>query len=122
MTTTATPEEIPFGEAYEELKTITAKLNNEEVEADELVEILSRGKGLEAACREHLTGIEQEIKEIESGKGVKPIKIVARKPTATSDIDTPADTSDSEPGSNVPEDNSEFQLPAASGKDDDIPF
>jgi len=110
MTTTATPEEIPFGEAYEELKAITAKLNNEEVEADQLVEILSRGKGLEAACREHLTGIEQEIQEIESGKGVKPIKIIPARSAEASDGDVPTAPSDFEP-------------PASrGGGDDDIPF
>ena len=123
MTTTATPEEIPFGEAYEELKAITAKLNNEEVGADQLVEILSRGKGLEAACREHLAGIEQEIQEIESGKGVKPIKIVPVQSAEASHGGVPTNPSDFVPGSDVPEDNSDFQPPAPSGgTDDDIPF
>ncbi|MGH2974094.1 MAG: exodeoxyribonuclease VII small subunit [Solirubrobacterales bacterium] len=81
MSPPATPTDITFADAYDELKAITTKLNNEEVEADELVELLRRGKGLEAVLREHLTNIEQEVTAIENGDGVTPFRIIKNTDT-----------------------------------------
>jgi exodeoxyribonuclease VII small subunit len=69
--------EIGFGEAFEELRRITERLNGEQVAADELVELLRRGKGLEAALRAHLAEVEQEVEAIERGEGVERFRIAA---------------------------------------------
>lgn len=87
------PTDITFTAAYDELKGITERLNNEEVEADELVDLLRRGKGLEAVLRAHLTGIEQEVTAIENGEGIAAYRIVRGSAEAS---DVPADTSDFE--------------------------
>jgi exodeoxyribonuclease VII small subunit len=68
---------IGFAEAFEELRVITEKLNGEQVSADELVELLRRGKGLEAALRAHLADVEQEVEAIERGEGVESFVIVS---------------------------------------------
>lgn len=105
--------EITFTEAYDELKQITDKLNSEEIDADELVGLLKRGKGLEAALRTHLTDIEQEVTAIEKGEGIDAFRIVASKRAADAEAKEVAETSDFD----SPE------APAAVGSsDDDIPF
>lgn len=99
--------ELSFSEAYDQLKEITDKLNGEQVDADELVDLLRRGKGLEAALRSHLTDIEQEVKAIEDGQGIAAYKIVAKP-------DQPADTSDFETNGDSPV--------SAGSSEEDIPF
>ncbi len=113
MSTETTPTEITFSEAYDQLKSITNTLNNEEVEADELVDLLRRGKGLEVVLREHLSNIEQEVTAIESGEGILPYKIVA---ATTAQVDADAE---------AVADTSDFVASPATetaGGDDDIPF
>jgi exodeoxyribonuclease VII small subunit len=68
--------EIGFEEAYEELARITERLNGDQVSAAELVELLRRGKGLEAALRAYLADVEQQVTAIERGEGVGSISIV----------------------------------------------
>jgi exodeoxyribonuclease VII small subunit len=76
--------EIGFAEAFEELARITERLNGEQVGADELVELLRRGKGLEAALRAHLAEVEQEVEAIERGEGIEHLSI-AESPPAKGD-------------------------------------
>jgi exodeoxyribonuclease VII small subunit len=109
-----TPTDITFADAYDELKAITTKLNNEEVEADELVELLRRGKGLEAVLREHLTNIEQEVTAIEGGDGVTPFRIIKNSDATTEE---PADTSDFGPPAAESSPGAQTQTAG-----DDIPF
>ncbi|MEA2348622.1 MAG: hypothetical protein QOG62_2409 [Thermoleophilaceae bacterium] len=72
------PTEITFEAAYDELKAITDILNGtEQVPVDQLVELLGRGKGLEQALRARLNDIEQQVEDIEAGKGVRAYKIVS---------------------------------------------
>ena len=109
----AEPKKIGFSEAYEELKTITDTLNGEQVEADELVGLLRRGKGLEAALRTKLTSIEQEVEAIESGKGIDVYEIVATEaPEPNPATDVPADTSGFD----------EAGISSSPGNGEDIPF
>jgi exodeoxyribonuclease VII small subunit len=93
----STPTEITFADAYDELKEITAKLNNEEIEADELVDLLRRGKGLEAVLREHLSNIEQEVTAIENGDGVTPFRIVRTTNAEGNETDDSADAGGFDP-------------------------
>jgi exodeoxyribonuclease VII small subunit len=76
--------EITFTKAYDELKAITDTLNGEQVDADRLVELLRKGKGLESALRTHLTEIEQEVEAIENGEGAATYKIVTVAPAGDS--------------------------------------
>lgn len=70
--------EITFEAAYDELKAITDILNGtEQVPVDQLVELLGRGKGLEQALRARLNDIEQQVEDIEAGKGVRAYRIVS---------------------------------------------
>ena len=112
--------EITFAAAYERLKEITERLNSEEVEADELVELLREAKGLEVVLRDHLEEIEQEVTAIEKGEGITAYKIVH-----TSDVEPEASANDHE---DVPTGVSDFDplggderadVPAS---DDDVPF
>jgi exodeoxyribonuclease VII small subunit len=76
MSAATTPTDITFSDAYDELKRITNTLNNDDVEAGELVNLLRRGKGLEAVLREHLSNIEQEVTAIENGDGITPFRVI----------------------------------------------
>lgn len=67
--------EIGFAEAYDELQRITERLNGDQVSAEELVDLLRRGKGLEAALREHLAEVELQVEAIERGEGVERFTI-----------------------------------------------
>jgi exodeoxyribonuclease VII small subunit len=69
--------EIGFAEAYEELQRITERLNGDQVSAEELVDLLRRGKGLEAALREHLAEVELQVEAIERGEGVQRFTIAS---------------------------------------------
>ena len=81
---TEAAQEITFSEAYAELKSITDTLNADEVEVDDLVPLLRRGKGLEAALRAHLEQVEQEVEAIEGGQGITAYRIVAPDAEAAS--------------------------------------
>jgi exodeoxyribonuclease VII small subunit len=109
--------DISFTEAWDQLKAITERLNSEEVEADELVDLLRRAKGLEAVLRAHLIEIEQEITAIENGEGIAAYRIVKTSAGTAEDEEdeVPADSSDfvaTEPAPDA----------GVGAKDDDIPF
>ena len=70
------PREFPV-EAYDELQRITERLNGDQVSAEELVDLLRRGKGLEAALREHLAEVELQVEAIERGEGVQRFTIAS---------------------------------------------
>jgi exonuclease VII small subunit len=117
MSTKHTPEpiEITFHDAYEELKAVTEKLNGEDIEADQLVGLLRKGKGLEVVLRQHLTEIEQQVESIEKNEDIAIYKIV------------PGEAAEFEPSSDVPADTSDFEgaeveSTGARGSDDEIPF
>jgi exodeoxyribonuclease VII small subunit len=113
MRTHTEPIAITFTDAYEELKEITSQLNGaDRIDPDELVELLSRGKGLERALRERLDQVEQQVKAIEGDKEFTAYRIVADAQKVPSDV--PADDSDLLPSSPPP--------PAAGPAADDIPF
>lgn len=87
MTTDA--EKISFEDGYEELKTITARLGEDDVPIDEMFALLRRGKGLEKSLRTYLETQEGELQEIEAGNSLTEFEIVERSagsgPEATDD-------------------------------------
>lgn len=66
---------LSFAEAYDQLKTITDRLAHDNVPVDELLELLRRGKGLEAALRTRLEDLEQQVTAIESGADIPTYEI-----------------------------------------------
>ena len=50
MSTAATPTDITFSDAYDQLKEITNTLNNEHVEADKLVHCCAAARALRPSC------------------------------------------------------------------------
>ena len=95
MTTATEPIEITFTAAYEELKGITSKLNGaDRIAPDELVALLSRGKGLERALRERLEQVEQQVKAIEGGGSFTAYRIVAEGPSPDGNEPAPAPSDD----------------------------
>lgn len=80
MTTDA--EKISFEDGYEELKTITARLGEDDVPIDEMFQLLRRGKGLEKSLRTYLETQEGELQEIEAGNSLTEFEIVARSAEA----------------------------------------
>lgn len=89
MTTDA--EKISFEDGYEELKTITARLGEDDVPIDEVFQLLRRGKGLEKSLRTYLETQESELQEIEAGKSLTEFEIVARSSAPEGDAPTPAE-------------------------------
>lgn len=87
MTTDA--EKISFEDGYEELKTITARLGEDDVPIDEMFQLLRRGKGLEKSLRAYLETQEGELQEIEAGNSLTDFEIVAR--SAETKPDSPGD-------------------------------
>lgn len=71
-------EQISFEDGYEELKRITARLGEDDVPIDEMFTLLRRGKGLEKSLRVYLETQEGELQEIEAGKSLTELEIVAR--------------------------------------------
>lgn len=74
---TAGREDIVFEDGYEELKTIVARLNAEDVSVHEMFEGFRRGKGLEQALRAYLAEREGELTEIEQGRNLPEFRVVA---------------------------------------------
>jgi hypothetical protein len=118
------PTDLPFAEAYDRLKAISARLSSDtenEIDPEELLELLADGKGLELALRERLDGVEQRIRQIESGEGIRAYCIVAPRSTGASAFD------DADRADDVPVDVNDFATSppgggAAAPADDDIPF
>jgi exodeoxyribonuclease VII small subunit len=73
----AAREDITFEKGYEELKSIVARLNDEDVSVHEMFEGFRRGKGLEQALRGYLTEREGELTEIEQGNNLPEFNVVA---------------------------------------------
>jgi exodeoxyribonuclease VII small subunit len=73
----AAREDITFEKGYEELKSIVARLNDEDVSVHEMFEGFRRGKGLEQALRAYLTEREGELTEIEQGNNLPEFNVVA---------------------------------------------
>ena len=73
----AVREDITFEKGYEELKSIVARLNDEDVSVHEMFEGFRRGKGLEQALRGYLTEREGELTEIEQGNNLPEFNVVA---------------------------------------------
>jgi exodeoxyribonuclease VII small subunit len=70
-------EDITFEQGYEELKALTARLGEDNVPIDELLENFRRGRGLEQALSAYLTEREGELTEIESGNNLPVFNVVA---------------------------------------------
>ncbi|HEY1458067.1 MAG TPA: exodeoxyribonuclease VII small subunit [Solirubrobacteraceae bacterium] len=70
-------ENITFEQGYEELKSIVARLNDEDISVHDMFEGFRRGKGLEQALRGYLTEREGELTEIEQGNNLPEFNIVA---------------------------------------------
>lgn len=73
----AQPEQITFEEAYEELKQIVSRLDDQDLPVHEMFEGFRRGKGLEKALRAYLQEREGELSELEEGKNLPEFDIVA---------------------------------------------
>lgn len=106
-------EILTFGSAYTELKTITDELNTDaDLDPDEMLAKLARGKALETAVRERLTEAQEQVQSIERGEFAGPTIRIARtgeEPTKPASATTPVDTSD-------------FAATPVAPPEDDIPF
>jgi exodeoxyribonuclease VII small subunit len=69
--------EVTFEAGYDELKTIVARLDAEDVSVHEMCELFARGKGLEKALRGYLTTQQGKLDEIEAGENLPEFRIVA---------------------------------------------
>lgn len=103
--------QVTYEAGYEELKSIVARLDADDVSVHEMCELFGRGKGLEKSLRQYLTTQQGKLDEIEAGENLPEFVIVA--PAA----------SGSEAERDVPIDSGDFEtVPAAAPADDDIPF
>jgi exodeoxyribonuclease VII small subunit len=105
---TARCEDIVFEDGYEELKSIVARLNADDVSVHEMFEGFRRGKGLEQALRAYLAEREGELTEIEQGRNLPEFRVVA---PSGSEKDVPA-----------PPAGRAEKAPPATASEDDIPF
>lgn len=68
-------KEIKYTEAYQELETIVADIENGEISVDELSEKVKRAAELIKICKEKLTSTEKDVntilKDLEKGDGEK---------------------------------------------------
>jgi exodeoxyribonuclease VII small subunit len=105
--------EITYEAGYEELKSIVARLDAEDVSVHEMCELFARGKGLEKSLRAYLTTQQGKLDEIEAGENLPEFAIVA--PSA------PGGEDESEV---LGIDSGDFESApvAAAASDDDIPF
>lgn len=114
--TSAARKDITFEDGYEDLKSIVARLGQNDVPVHEVFEGLRRGKGLEKSLRAYLTELEGELTEIEAGNGLPEFNIVApsRGAATAPTPDVPVREADFAPARG-------FQSSVGVG-DDDIPF
>jgi exonuclease VII small subunit len=70
------PEDISFEDGYDALKTIVARMGQDDVSVHEKFESFRRGKGLEQALRCYLSDRQGELTEIEEGKNLPEFRIV----------------------------------------------
>lgn len=57
-------EELNYEQAYQELQTIVRRMENEELDIDQLSENLKRAQLLIKICKDKLTKTDEEIKRI----------------------------------------------------------
>jgi len=121
MADATTITEVTFEDGYEELKSIVARLDAEDVSVHEMCELFARGKGLEKALRGYLETQQGKLDEIEAGDDLPEFAIVAPSAPAAEE----AAGSDAETPGLTPDFHRDF-VPAASRQtaagDDDIPF
>ncbi|MBO4463134.1 MAG: exodeoxyribonuclease VII small subunit [Prevotella sp.] len=58
------PKEPKYEEAYAELQTIVRKMENDELDIDQMTEQLKRAQQLIKLCKDKLTKTDEEIKKI----------------------------------------------------------
>jgi exodeoxyribonuclease VII small subunit len=64
------PERITFEAGLTRLEAIAERLGDAELAVDETIRLLREGKGLEQALRGYLERAEQDLREIEEGRGL----------------------------------------------------
>jgi exodeoxyribonuclease VII small subunit len=111
MADASTSTEVTYEAGYEELKTIVARLDADDVSVHEMCQLFARGKGLEKSLREYLTTQQGKLDQIEAGENLPEFVIVApSRPRSDIERDASIDTNDF------------VSAPAAGASDDDIPF
>lgn len=109
MSEQTAPAKVTFEDGYEELKRLVAEVDDEEITVHEMCEKFARGKGLERALRAYLDQQQGTLQEIEQGRNVPDITIVA---PSKHDGGDGSDEQDFGPPPPAP----------VGGSDDDIPF
>jgi exodeoxyribonuclease VII small subunit len=90
MAEASTITEITYEDGYEELKSIVARLDAEDVPVHEMCELFARGKGLEKSLRGYLTTQPGKLDEIEAGENLPTFSIVAPPaPSAEEELEVP---------------------------------
>ena len=56
--------ELPYAEAFDELRTIIESMQNDKCDIDRLAEMTKRASALIAECRNRLTATDEEIRKI----------------------------------------------------------
>ena len=117
--------EVTFEAGYDDLKSIVARLDAEDVCVHEMCELFARGKGLEKALRGYLSTQQGKLDEIEAGDHLPEFAIVA--PSAPADSATDGNDPRSDGRVDVPDlgggDFTASPAPRQSAPaDDDIPF
>ena len=64
------PQKVSFELGLERLEEIAEKLGEAELSVEETIAFLREGKGLEKALRAYLATAENDLQEIEKGKGL----------------------------------------------------
>jgi exodeoxyribonuclease VII small subunit len=115
--------EVTFEGGYEELKSIVARLDAEDVSVHEMCELFARGKGLEKALRGYLTTQQGKLDEIEAGDNLPEFAIVAPSAPPATPAPAPAAVDFADFGTAAP---ARTPTPVAPRQsltgDDDIPF
>lgn len=60
-------DEMKFGDAIEELESIVASIESDEVDLDDLADQVDRAAALVQLCRERISGTEMRVKKIIDG-------------------------------------------------------
>jgi exodeoxyribonuclease VII small subunit len=70
-------KEVTFEDGYARLKTIVARLDDDNVSVDEMCRLFAEGKGLEQELRVYLEQQQGRLDEIEGGENLPEFRIVA---------------------------------------------
>jgi exodeoxyribonuclease VII small subunit len=76
------PQKVSFEQGLERLEQIAEQLGESELSVEETIALLRDGKGLEQALRAYLETAENDLQEIEQGKGLT--EFVIERPDAAS--------------------------------------